>query len=654
MACRIPRYARRRPFIEVSARRKNDHNGVQAVQAKKPKHKQGRAGSMPTLKSASLVIVLAIACAFVFSTPAMLDLEDQFGLPALFGLHGRMAPPEGAVVLAIDEDSIAWVQRNALELEAVAPRFAACMTPQGRETLGSVKEVGDLPRDFYACLLEETARHEPGLVVVDVNFDLERRADEKLANAITALDEVVLVEAVKAVFDDSGHLQAIVRERPARRLLAAATQTGGFHVESGPNRVTTWYLGRFRPFVDIDAIPVVAAKLTGAAAPAVGTFQRIWYYGPAGALPRVSARAVFERSEEAAQLSSEAVFLGYATNRRTGAPDHFPVPFAGVAGTGMSGVEIAATAYLNIKSGRLIGEPSRATLIGVKFLLALVFAALATGRPARRKIFAASVVGAAALIVIFLLFVNQAYVAASISVIVMTALTAAAILYRRFHIAQHSTRALAPALIAEKLLEGADFSGRTETASVLFLDLVGSTQAAQSMVPEAYSRVIRTYYGVVGDQVEARGGILLEFRGDGILAVFRRESLGDRFAAAACNAVLDVKSAIDRNVADAGEAARIRVRGGIASGEVVLNSVTAGDRVVVSMVGDTVNIAARIEQIGRELFKASSDGESLHCLVDGATRELSQLPDHCFEFYREDILRGRQTSTALYKLAAPK
>ena len=72
---------------------------------------------------------------------------------------------------------------------------------------------------------------------------------------------------------------------------------------------------------------------------------------------------------------------------------------------------------------------------------------------------------------------------------------------------------------------------------------------------------------------------------------------------------------------------RIRVRGGIASGEVVLNSVTAGDRVVVSMVGDTVNIAARIEQLGRELFKASPDEESLHCLIDGATRSGFELVD---------------------------
>lgn len=607
---------------------------------------------MTRFRSTLISIVAGLLGAMALSTPAAVDFEEQIGLPWLFTIRGHQEAPSGVAIVAIDETSVDWLQRSAANLTAAAPRLSNCISGRGAEVLGSVKAVSDLPRDFYACLINSLRDYEPSLIVMDVNFSLPKNADEHLASEIRDFGSVILVEGIKTVFDRNGGLAAILRERPSKRLLDEALDSGGFHIGTGTNRMTTWYLGEFRPYVDIDPLPVVAARRIGAAKAKAETFQRLWFYGPPGSMQRVSVRKILRDETADALAKGSVVFVGYDTVGLTGARDHFPIPISSLGDDKMSGVEIAATAFLNLRDGHVLREPADTTLFILKFLIVLLFASLVLGRPFRRKIYL--IVGAGCILIgaTIALFFSLYYVAVIFSVIISAALAIAILLSRRLYLAQASTRALAPAQIANQLMDGSEFKENTGNATVLFLDLVGSTALAQSVSSEEYSRTIRAYYGIVGDQVEDFGGILLEVRGDGILAAFQQETIGKGYAAAACKAVVKIGKVIDQRAEKEQKIAHMYVRGGVATGEVTLSSAIAADRVVLTVAGDTVNAAARIEQLAKDLSANSQKKIRIVCLVDDATRTESHLPEENFSFHGTERLRGRSLETKLYELMA--
>lgn len=597
-----------------------------------------------------IAVFSALVGAVVLSTPTAMEFEEQIGLPRLFEIRGQIEMPPGVAIVAIDESSVDWLQRNSANLATEAPLLADCISTRGAEELGSVKAVSDLPRDFYACLISGLKSFEPSLIVMDVNFSLPKAADAQLAAAMREIGAVVLVEGIKTVFDGNGDLAAIVRERPSKPLLMEALDSGGFHVGIGANRMTTWYLGDFRPFVDIDPIPVVAARHAGAGEKKAETFQRLWFYGPPDSVQSVSARKILKGEATGLIEKGAVVFIGYHTQGLSGARDHFPVPITSVGEVRMSGVEIATTAFLNLRDGHVLREPAGPVLFTAKFLIVLLFAGLVLGRPLRRKIYLIAACAGVLISVIIALFFNLFYLAAILSVLISMALAIAILLIRRLFLAQASTRALAPAQIANQLMDGSDYSENTGHASVLFLDLIGSTALAQSVSSEEYSRTIRAYYGIVGDQVERVGGVVLEFRGDGILAAFQRETIGDGYAAAACNAVMRVKNVIDHRAAAEKVISQIHVRCGLATGEVTLSSAAAGERVVLTVAGDTVNAAARIEQLSKDLYLNTQERLHLVCLVDDTTRIESHLPEEIFSVHGAERLRGRSIKTNLYEL----
>ena len=122
---------------------------------------------------------------------------------------------------------------------------------------------------------------------------------------------------------------------------------------------------------------------------------------------------------------------------------------------------------------------------------------------------------------------------------------------------------------------------------------------------------------------------------------------------AVCAKAIDtrhIKQVIDQRSAKEKEISQIHVRSGIATGEVTLSSAAAGERVVLTVAGDTVNAAARIEQLGKNLQSYTQEQLHLVCLVDETTRIESHLPEEFFSFHGAERLRGRSIKTNLYEL----
>jgi class 3 adenylate cyclase/tetratricopeptide (TPR) repeat protein len=140
-----------------------------------------------------------------------------------------------------------------------------------------------------------------------------------------------------------------------------------------------------------------------------------------------------------------------------------------------------------------------------------------------------------------------------------------------------------------------DASGERRQITCLFIDLVGSTELSQSLDPEDLRDHLAAYQSACSDAVEIHGGHIAQFLGDGIVVYFGYPKSHEDDAQRAVRCALDILDEIDQLNQDRSGPARIRVRMGAHTGRVVVGPVGAGDRFDRIALGDTPNIAARLE-----------------------------------------------------------
>lgn len=165
-------------------------------------------------------------------------------------------------------------------------------------------------------------------------------------------------------------------------------------------------------------------------------------------------------------------------------------------------------------------------------------------------------------------------------------------------------------------LQSRDFElgGRRVQASVMFSDIRGFTQLVDSQPAEDTIELLNTYYTLMFDAISTQGGVVNQMVGDGLMAIFGAPlPLADpaRSAVAAAREMIELVDLFNREQA-AARKAQIRIGVGIASGEVVAGYTGTHQRATYTCVGNTVNIAARLEAHTKEAGKP--------ILLDGATR----------------------------------
>jgi class 3 adenylate cyclase len=150
-----------------------------------------------------------------------------------------------------------------------------------------------------------------------------------------------------------------------------------------------------------------------------------------------------------------------------------------------------------------------------------------------------------------------------------------------------------PAL-ASRLLEQADdvFTGERREVTVMFVDIRDFTPFAEANTAEDTVARLNALFEIVVPAVVDAGGHVNKFLGDGALAVFGAPNdLADHADAAVTAAVV-----IHRLVAERfGDALRIGI--GINTGKVIAGTIGGGSKLEFTLIGDTVNVAARVEQL---------------------------------------------------------
>ena len=144
--------------------------------------------------------------------------------------------------------------------------------------------------------------------------------------------------------------------------------------------------------------------------------------------------------------------------------------------------------------------------------------------------------------------------------------------------------------------------GRRTKAAILFIDMRDFTAAVQTMEPDALFGFLQEYRTVVSRIVEAEGGLIDKFIGDGVLAVFGALRPSPDDAAAAIRCGLRLLAAIDAwNVERARDGEPpVRVGVGIHHGEVVMGAIGDEQRLEYSVVGHAVNVCSRIEGLTKK------------------------------------------------------
>ncbi|NNH74094.1 adenylate/guanylate cyclase domain-containing protein [Nocardia uniformis] len=158
--------------------------------------------------------------------------------------------------------------------------------------------------------------------------------------------------------------------------------------------------------------------------------------------------------------------------------------------------------------------------------------------------------------------------------------------------------AVATALIADPSQAG--LGGEIHEVSVLMADLRGFTPFAERVGPEQVMRMLNTYYGVIVPEILAQGGTVVQFVGDAVMAIFNAPVRQPDHVLRAARAGLALQRAVqgvrDRvDIAHRDDWPMFRV--GVNTGPAVVGNVGAAQMRNFTAIGDTTNLAARLESL---------------------------------------------------------
>jgi class 3 adenylate cyclase len=195
--------------------------------------------------------------------------------------------------------------------------------------------------------------------------------------------------------------------------------------------------------------------------------------------------------------------------------------------------------------------------------------------------------------------------------------------------------------IAEHILrEGTDLGGEEVEVTMMFLDVRDFTGYAERAEAQDVVAALNRLWECVVPVIHEHGGHVDKFVGDGLLAVFGAPRRQADHADEAVAAALEIDEHVKRDLD--GE---LEIGIGINSGSVVAGNVGGAGRLEFSVIGDAVNVAARVEAATRET------GDPI--LVTGATRDLMQDPDRVGLEERDAVpLKGKTESVELFAVRA--
>lgn len=154
-----------------------------------------------------------------------------------------------------------------------------------------------------------------------------------------------------------------------------------------------------------------------------------------------------------------------------------------------------------------------------------------------------------------------------------------------------------PQRLADRIRAGdQDLGGAERTVSVLFADLAGFTPFSESHEPVEVIRMLNAFWASVVPVIDAAGGAIEHFAGDGVLVLFNAVTDQPDHAERAVRCALEIVRVGDALSAERGTWPRFRV--GVNTGTAAVGTVGAAGRRSFATIGDTTNLGSRLSGVG--------------------------------------------------------
>ena len=197
-----------------------------------------------------------------------------------------------------------------------------------------------------------------------------------------------------------------------------------------------------------------------------------------------------------------------------------------------------------------------------------------------------------------------------------------------------------PESIAEQMLkEDGALKPQTTEATIFFVDLAGFTAMSERLNPHEIVEVLNDYFSIIVSIIEGHNGVITQFQGDAVLAIFN-VPIEDDFHA--LNAIDTAREIIDVVAKNKFCGHQLSCRIGITTGDVVAGNVGAKDRLNYTVHGDIVNLAARLEQLNKEY--------STKVLIAASTVE--RVNNVKFDEIGNISVRGKEEQVIVYTLSS--
>jgi adenylate cyclase len=535
-----------------------------------------------------------------------LDRVENLTLDWRFLLAGARPAPPGVVIVAIDDQTLSEAEGHALS----------------RKTL--------------ARLVRAIANFHPRAAALDIAFP-DSKGEGEDAEFAEALKSTPSVVASIGIFGEgersggepqSGNLA--LAPRPSEVLwptdaIRDATQTGLANVSTDSSGIPRYVPMIFE--IPDGVVPSFALAALSAADGADPVFGPDWirvagrtikmdlgyhlpirYYGPAGSFRRYSAAKLLRGDLDAEALRDQIAVVGVTA---AGLGDTFATPFDRVA----PGVEIFSTVISNLLSGDTLARTPSTRWIDAAMAAGLPVATIAL--MAMRR--AAIGLALAALVFVlwtggvFLAFVNGYWLSMVLPLATSVPLVAG-YTGARFLVERHSGRKAAAEramlarfqspLLLDHMLREPQFLDKPirQDVAVMFLDLSGSTGVAEALGPERSRDLLLAMQTLVEREVTAQRGVVINYMGDGVLAVFGLPKPQSDDAARALTTVERLYASVAAWVADLPPAARsgLDFRIGAHFGPAILSRLGSPTHQQITAAGDTVNVASRLLEVAKQ------------------------------------------------------
>ncbi|WP_291319686.1 adenylate/guanylate cyclase domain-containing protein [Desulfonatronospira sp.] len=216
---------------------------------------------------------------------------------------------------------------------------------------------------------------------------------------------------------------------------------------------------------------------------------------------------------------------------------------------------------------------------------------------------------------------------------------------REKQLLQSSLGKIMPREAVNRLLaDDPKLGGETAVACILFCDLRGFSSISEKLPPKILVGLLNDYFSAMVQAVEKHGGLVDKFVGDKIMAVFGHPLADEQAEANALQAGVEMLSACDRLNSTLALTSELTLENsiGIHTGYVLAGNIGSPQRMEYTVIGDAVNIAARLEAKTRELHTRL-------IISAHAAAKISPLPGQ-LRMIKDTSLEGRQETLDVYLL----